>query len=306
MQLIRWVITAAAMLASAQAFAANKVSFYFAAHEDDWQLFMNPGAFEDVLGGASKTVFVHVTAGDAGHGTDTIGRRWPYYIARENGAENAIQFMTGTEHAPVTPVITHPVMNGHAIYRVDYGKTVAYFLRVADGNPSGTGYEQTGWQSLRRLHEGANNVLAAVDGSTAYHGWDDLVRTFRAIVDQESGHKPVQINVAEMDTRANPGDHSDHLMTAQAALDAMKDAPCVRRVFYIDYASAKLPENLNAEQRDMQSSVYAVTMAGVQTFDHWTSWRHYDDTYVGRAHFRVQEPPGFCKATTAALSAKQH
>src|SRR5262245_29372388 len=26
----------------------DKVSFYFAAHEDDWQLFMNPSAFEDV------------------------------------------------------------------------------------------------------------------------------------------------------------------------------------------------------------------------------------------------------------------
>ncbi len=93
MQLIRWLLTAAAMLATTQAFAADKVSFYFAAHEDDWQLFMNPGAFVDVLGGASKTVFVHVTAGDAGHGTDTIGRRWPYYLARENGAKSAIQFM---------------------------------------------------------------------------------------------------------------------------------------------------------------------------------------------------------------------
>ena len=44
----------------------DKVSFYFAAHEDDWQLFMNPSAFEDVVSGATKTVFVHLTAGDAG------------------------------------------------------------------------------------------------------------------------------------------------------------------------------------------------------------------------------------------------
>ena len=28
---------------------ADKVSFYFAAHEDDWQLFMNPSAFQDVI-----------------------------------------------------------------------------------------------------------------------------------------------------------------------------------------------------------------------------------------------------------------
>ena len=52
----------------------DKVSFYFAAHEDDWQLFMNPSAFEDVINGAAKTVFVHLTAGDAGLG---IGWRRP-------------------------------------------------------------------------------------------------------------------------------------------------------------------------------------------------------------------------------------
>src|SRR5215471_8104866 len=46
----------------------SKVAFYFAAHEDDWQLFMIPQAFEDVLDGKTKTVFVHLTAGDAGLG----------------------------------------------------------------------------------------------------------------------------------------------------------------------------------------------------------------------------------------------
>jgi len=71
-----------AALAAAPAFAADttrpdKVSFYFAAHQDDWQLFMNPSAFEDVAGGAAKTVFVHVTAGDAGLGTDSGGRQHP-------------------------------------------------------------------------------------------------------------------------------------------------------------------------------------------------------------------------------------
>jgi hypothetical protein len=41
-------------------------------------------------------VFVHVTAGDAAHGAGTIGRHWPYFLARENSAENAIHFTTGT------------------------------------------------------------------------------------------------------------------------------------------------------------------------------------------------------------------
>src|SRR5512140_3359926 len=75
----------------------DKVSFYFAAHEDDWQLFMKPSAFEDVAGGAAKTVFVHVTAGDAGSGAGSGGRQHPYYLARENGAESAIRLMADAE-----------------------------------------------------------------------------------------------------------------------------------------------------------------------------------------------------------------
>jgi hypothetical protein len=294
-----------ALAATTQAYAAaqlEKVSFYFAAHEDDWQLFMNPSAFEDVAGGASKTVFVHVTAGDAGNGIGNGGRHWPYYRARENGAEDAIKFMADTDRAPGTPVEGNVTIGDHSVYRVAYGKTVSYFLRVADGNPSGAGYAATGWQSLRRLHDGENNVLAAVDGSTVYRGWGDLVQTVRALVQREADGKRVQINVAETDTRVNPGDHSDHLMVAQAALDAVKDVLCVRRVFYVDYASAKLPQNLNAPQRDMESSVFAVTLAGVQALDHTTYWRHYDHAYVGRNYFRTQEPPAACGTPTAKLS----
>ena len=272
----------------------DKVSFYFAAHEDDWQLFMNPSAFQDVINGAAKTVFIHVTAGDAGLGTGWGGRKHPFYLARENGAESAIRFMADADDIPAVRVVSHQPFNGHPIYRVSYRNTVSYFLRVADGNPLGTGYYDTGFQSLKHLNEG-DTLLAAVDGSTAYHSWGDLTKTIRAIVDYERGHAgQVQINVAELDARINPEDHSDHLMTAKAALDAVGDLACVRRVSYVDYASAKLPENLNAEQRDMESSVFAVTLAGVLAYDHGTSWHHYDQSFIGRNYFRVQDGVGRC------------
>ena len=56
------VVTACAGGQAVAADKPDKVSFYFAAHEDDWQLFMNPSAFQDVTDAAAKTVFVHVTA----------------------------------------------------------------------------------------------------------------------------------------------------------------------------------------------------------------------------------------------------
>jgi hypothetical protein len=301
---------AGAVLASAPALAdeakrPDKVSFYFAAHEDDWQLFMNPSAFQDVSGRAAKTVFVHLTAGDAGLGAGLGGRKHPFYLARENGAESAIRFMADADAAPGERVAAPMTFNGHAIYRVSYRNTVGYFLRVPDGNASGAGYAETGFQSLKRLASGENTILRAVDGSTTYQGWDDLVATLRAIIAYERGGAGlIQVNVAETDKRINPQDHTDHLMTAKAALDAVKESSCVRKVYYVDYASSRLPQNLDAQQRDMESSVFAVTLAGIQAMDHSTSWHHYDHSFVGRNYFRVQEPGGHCDAAVTAMATR--
>lgn len=308
-RLIRNAVLVLAALAGAPAFGGaggrpDKVSFYFAAHEDDWQLFMNPSAFEDVAGGAATTVFVHVTAGDDGLGTGTGGRQHPFYLARENGANNAVRFMADADHVPASEVASHVTFNGHSIYRVSYGNTVRYFLRLPDGNVSGAGFAGTGWQSLKRLADGAIDTLTAIDNSAAYHGWSDLVATMRAIVSYErAGAALLQVNVADQDARINPDDHSDHLMTARLALDAARNLGCVRRVYYVDYASSRLPENLNEEQRDRESSVFAVTVAGVLAFDHGASWHHYDEAYVGRNYFRVEEPAGACNAAPTNVAA---
>lgn len=286
---------------------SDKVSFYFAAHEDDWQLFMNPSAFEDVINGAAKTVFIHMTAGDAGLGTGRGGRKHPYYLARENGAETAIRFMADADDIPAKQMISKRSFNGHPIYRVRYRNTVSYFLRVPDGNPQGGGYKHTGFQSLKRLADGENNTLVAIDGSTAYHGWSDLVSTVRRIIDFERrSASTIQINVAEVDKQINKNDHSDHLMTANVALDAVRDISCARKVYYIDYASAQLPENIDAQQRDMESSVYAVTLAGVLAFDHHTSWHHYDKSFVGKNYFRVEQATSRCNIGPTEIAATKH
>src|SRR5215475_8213285 len=176
MLILRSIATAclvgAAALAGASALAdddkrPDKVSFYFAAHEDDWQLFMNPSAFQDVMNGAAKTVFVHITAGDAGLGVGKGGRKHPFYLARENGAEAAIRFMADAEATPGERIAAPMSFNGHMIYRVSYLNTVSYFFRLPDGHWSGDGYAETSFQSLKRLANGSSDVLRPIDGSTA-------------------------------------------------------------------------------------------------------------------------------------------
>ena len=142
---------------------------------------MNPSAFHDVLDGV-KTVFVHVTAGDAGLGTNTGGRKHPYYLARENGAESAIRFMAdAVEGAPAEISAGPMTINDHPLRRVGYRNTVAYFLRLPDGGTEGAGYSDTGHQSLKRLADGEIGTLTAIDGTTAYtelaRSGDDAARS---------------------------------------------------------------------------------------------------------------------------------
>ena len=311
MGVLRWAAGLCLAMALPQAQGAlaegarpyDRVSFYYAAHQDDWQLFMNPSAFLDVSGSKTKAVFVHMTAGDAGLGIGSRGRKHPFYLARENGAEAAIRFMADADQEPANRTAGYMEFNGHPIYRVSYRNTVSYFLRVPDGNPQGTGYYDTGYQSLLRLSRGNIDMMSAVDGSTVYRGWNDLVSTLRAILDFEREQVPtVQLNVAELDGRINPGDHADHLMTARAALDSVAGMSCVRRAHYVDYASRHLPENLSAKQRDLESSVFAVTAAGIRALDHSANWHWYDQAYVGRNYYRVEQGSGSCDAVGTGLA----
>lgn len=265
----------------------KRVAFYFVAHEDDWQLFMNPSAFYDVLDAATRTVFIHLTAGDAGLGTNTGGRKHPYYAARENGVENAIRFMADSDNrAPGETGVSMPAFSGRQIRRVSYRNTAAYFLRLPDGGTEGDGYAGTGHQSLQRLAQGQIRALTAIDGSASYASWSDLTATLRGIVDTESGQAPaIHLHVPETDSKLNPGDHPDHYMTARVALDATEGLNA-HRVHYVGYSSAKSPENLGAKDRDMKCAVYAVTVAGVLALDHPMSWQHYDECFAGRSYFR--------------------
>jgi len=271
--------------------APQRASFYFSAHEDDWQLFMNPPAFRDVLDGA-KCVFIHVTAGDAGLGTGNGGRKHPLYLAREHGAESAIRFMADQDYRPpVERTVAVMAFNGHSLRRVSYRNTVAYFLRLPDGSPQGTGYAETGNQSLTRLAEGRIETFGAIDGSTSYRGWNDLAVTLRAIIAFERGPAPaIDLHIPDPDRDNNPGDHADHVTTAKLAIEAAKGVVGARLILHVGYASGSRPENLFGEDRDMKCAVYAVTLAGVLAFDHETAWRHYDQSFVGRDYWRSQEP----------------
>lgn len=266
----------------------ERIAFYFSPHEDDWQLFMMPAAFRDVRDPAARCVFVYMTAGDAGLGTGNGGRQHPYYLARENGAEAAIRFMADANGgSPDVPAYGAPSFAGHAIRRVSYRNTVAYFPRLPDGNPDGTGYEATGRQSLKRLAAGDIAAMTAIDGSASYRGWADLVATLRRMILAEAEGQIPELHVPESDATRNPGDHADHMATAMVVRAAAAGL-AARFVHHTGYASSERPENLFGMDRDIKCAVYAVTMAGVLARDHGVPWQHYDEVYAGRDYWREE------------------
>jgi hypothetical protein len=269
----------------------QRVSFYFSAHEDDWQLFMNPSAFRDVRDGV-KTVFIHVTAGDGGLGIGNGGRKHPYYLAREHGAESAVRFMAdaGEYPEPAEPSAASVTINGHAIRRVSYRDTVAYFLRLPDGSPEGGGYADTGYQSLKRLADGEIATLTAIDGTARYEGWRDLVATMRTIIGRErEPATTADLHLPELDAALNPNDHPDHVMTGKLALAAAQELSGAHLVHHLGYACGARPENLTGYERDTKCAVYAVTLAAIQTLDHATNWSHYDRSFVARNYWRADD-----------------
>ncbi|MDX2288380.1 MAG: PIG-L family deacetylase [Hyphomicrobiaceae bacterium] len=283
----------------------ERVSFYFAAHQDDWQLFMNPAAFEDVTRPASRAVFIYVTAGDAGFGTGKGSRRHPYYLARERGAELAVRFMADAENTASGIEEAGTVeINGHKVRRVAYRNTVSYFLRLADGGLSGRGYAATGHQSLRRLADAEIASMMAIDGSTSYQGWADLAATVRQIVDRERGSaRAILLNASEPEARTNFGDHPDHQMTARLVGESTAGLVCAERVFHVAYASAKLPENLGGQERDLKTAVFAVTVAGIRELDHSANWRWYRLAYLGRSYKRAVPASAPCDPSKSAAAA---
>jgi hypothetical protein len=215
---IRLFLLCLVISSSPVALAQETVAFYFAAHEDDWQLFMSPNAYRDTQSPSTKVVFVYLTAGDGGSGMGNAGRSQPYYLARENGAKLSVMFIANGPNNPVTASDSETSIGGHTIKRWTYGPTVSYFLRLPDGNMDGDGYDSTGLQSLRRLHEGAIQSITAIDASATYRGWDDLTRTLRDLIDRERGHATkVWVNVPDTDVTKNPGDHSDHQQSQRSA-----------------------------------------------------------------------------------------
>lgn len=279
------------------------VSIFVVAHQDDWQLFMNPEAYRRMDEPAEKAVFVHVTAGDAGKGI--TGEPVPYYLAREEGALRAVRFManaanqdTGVTTAPqagMTPVA------GHEIQRVSYANAVVYFLRLPDGNiVNGTVFTPHPF-SLERLRTAQVAHSETIDDSTRYVGWDDLVGTLAAIVDAErDANLPLSLHIAETDEILNQRDHPDHRATALAMESVATRFGCAPVHRYVEYFTRTMPENVTGTDYMVDVGTWAATTSGLSDNHAPSTWEPGHNAWIGRSYSRSTPAQGACGAKAAS------
>jgi LmbE family N-acetylglucosaminyl deacetylase len=276
---------------------APTLSVFVVAHPDDWQLFMNPAAYHAMNEAHEKAVFVHVSAGDAGKVLG--GHPTPYYLAREEGAMRAIRFLANAVNANAAlGADSRPEAvdrAGHPIARHAYANTVSYFMRIHDGNIVTGDQSQEHPMSLRRLRSGATPETRAIDGSAHYAGWNDFVATLQAVVTSElAPGATLNLHIAELDEKRNPGDHHDHRAVAFAMEEVALRLPCARVTRHQEYATNKRRPNVRGTDYMIDAGTWAATASGLSDNHAGSTWEPGHNAWVGRDYHRTQEPRGAC------------
>jgi LmbE family N-acetylglucosaminyl deacetylase len=214
------------------------------AHQDDWQLFMGDILIQRLSSG-NHGVFVYLTAGDDGR--DSV-----YWQTRERAALQSTRIAAAI---PVTaPLACSTVqIRDHWIRKCTVGNTESYFLRLPDGKRDGKGFARYGYRSLRKLRANPSSEMSAIDASTTYQGWTDLMTTVGAIIDRDSA--AVTIHTSDPSIVRNPHDHFDHRMAGLLVAELRKQHR-LGAMYYVGYALATRAANRSNSQTQAKTALF--------------------------------------------------
>src|ERR1700730_5895499 len=241
---------------------------FVVAHEDDWQLFMGDVVAKRIRAGHSVS-FVYLTAGD--YGRDSL-----YWQTRERAALKSTRVAIGPDAADSTAVrcSTTEVLE-HTIHKCMIANTESYFIRLPDGKRNGVGFARHDYQSLRKLRGKKIAAIVAVDGSAAYHGWQDLMVTMSNLIGTSSAATEIVVHANDPNVAANPHDHFDHRM-AGLLVDDLRKGQTWSTEYYAGYAVATRAANRSTDEAREKTAIFLaydkemmrVNKAGSASADH--------------------------------------
>jgi LmbE family N-acetylglucosaminyl deacetylase len=225
---------------------SSQVEVIIVAHQDDWQLFMGDVVTQRLRSG-NRGVLVYLTAGDD-------GRDSTYWQTRERAAMQSTRIAVGL---PVNQPLACSMVaiRDHSIRKCTLGNTESYFLRLPDGKRDGKGFARYGYRSLRRIRANPRAEISAIDGSTTYRGWNDLMATVGAITQLDSpDSRAVTIHTSDPNIVRNPHDHFDHRMAGLLVADLRRQHQ-VSAMYYVGYALAARAVNRSPRQTQAKTAL---------------------------------------------------
>jgi hypothetical protein len=247
------------------------VSFYIVAHADDWQLFMQPNAYNHLTTPDNKVVIIVTTAGDAG-AAET------FWSAREEGMKSSLRFCIAP-HQPIIESKGTRQINIHTLNYCSINNATCYFLRLPDGNLDGHGFSTYGYQSLYKLKTGELSTITAIDNSAIYN-WPGFFNTLQDIIKLESeGIMSIVINYLNPDKEANPNDHIDHIITGQA----IQDIPIIKtlhQVLFVGYSVSNNEPTLDYSDLFWKSGMFAAYEKAVYDESNYSTLQESISTYT--------------------------
>src|SRR5437867_1694039 len=216
------------------------------AHQDDWQVFMGDVVANRIKAGDSVT-FIYLTAGDDGR--DSL-----YWRTRERGALQSTLVAAGARPSDSVIGCSMTRVDEHEVQECLVGSTRSYFLRLPDGKRNGAGFGLHSYQSLRKLRAGRITAISAIDGSTSYRGWEDVVATVRQLIDSSS-REDIMLHTTDPSITVNPHDHFDHRMAGLLVADLRKTRNWKAR-YYVGYALATRAANRSQDQARVKKAIF--------------------------------------------------
>lgn len=286
------------LMLSSLVYSQSDVSYSIQAHADDWQLFMSSNIINDLE--SAKVIFITLSAGDGGYGNGGSGII-PYYLARERGSVYSAKFasdfwMGNPEIVPNAQIVN---INGHNITKYVYKNNVVnYFLRLPDGKNGTDGFPINGGQTLYKLKYNLIDKIYAVDGSSVYDGWTDLVNTVGQIIDIERGCDDYSwINKTSTNGSYNPNDHSDHYMTGYLSEDIANSRSWIGLAEWVNYATSN-QSNLSKTQHQNATALFALNVWGLIENGYTSQFNEDHKIWLAGDLYRIQKypiPQSVCK-----------